>query len=403
MNKELKDRIIKETKKVLPHVINLRHELHKIPEIKFEEFKTAKLIREELNRLNVEILLPMIETDTIALINGRKAGKVVALRADIDGLLIEDASNNSWDSRHDGVSHSCGHDGHIAILLGVIQVLCKLREQFSGTIMCIFQPAEEEVGGGKKMIELGLFDRGQKPDMVFGLHGWPGIPTGTFVTRAGAMMAGADTFKIIIRGKGGHVGKPHHSIDTIIASARLISALKEITSCSIDPLEPAILSICSIHAGSLSNIIPETAVMHGAVRYFDLSVKKSIYEKMMHVIEGICSSIGASYELEYKEGYIPLVNDSNSVRFACDVIKNYLGKHYWKEPAKKTMASEDFAYYLDKIPGVFFKLGLGIEARELHTPEFDFNDRALENGIVGMAALAVEALSNKRRLYDRSD
>jgi amidohydrolase len=373
-------------------ILEIRHRLHQIPELKFKEFETVRTIREELERYNVDILAPMIETDTVAIIHGEKPGKTVALRADIDALPNEDMTDKSWRSKHQGISHSCGHDGHMAILLGVVDVLSGLRRQLHGNILCIFQPAEEEIGGGKRMMELGLFDRGPKPDIIFGLHGWPGLPTGLFATRPGVMMAGADTFTITIIGKGGHVGMPHKTIDPIIASARIISGLKEVPACELNPLESSIVSVCSVTAGSVTNVVPERSTLKGAVRYFDLDQRKVIQERMLRVIRGVCTSLGTEYELDHQEGYIPLINDGNAVRFAEKVIQSYVGKQYWSSSAERTMVSEDFSHYLSVVPGAFFCLGLGPNSQDLHSPYFDFNDRALENGVLGLAALAVETL-----------
>jgi len=387
----MKNKIISEIHEIVPYIINLRHELHKIPEIKFEEIKTARLIRKELSKCGIKMFSPLLGTDIVALIQGNKPGKTVALRADMDALPIEDTSGNEWHSLHLGMSHSCGHDGHMAILLGIARVLSNFRSELSGNILFIFQPAEEEVGGGKLMIEKGLLERKPKPEIIFALHGWPGLPVGSFTTCVGTLMAGADTFSVIVKGEGGHVGKPHKAIDTVLVCAKIIIGLKEISACFLNPINQSIVSVCSIKAGTQSNIIPEKAELRGAIRYFNINDRELIHKKMLETIRYSCELFGAKFEFEIQEGYIPLINDKKIVSFSSKIIKKYLGKQFWSDSAEKTMVSEDFAYYLNAIPGAFFQLGLGLESKDLHTADFDFNDRALENGIIGMAALAFES------------
>ena len=379
-------------KRILPGIIELRHEFHKFPETRLEEFETAKRIRERIKKTKIELLPPLIGTDTVGVLYGRDSGINVTLRADMDALPIVEQSGAAWQSQRPGFAHSCGHDGHMAILVGVLEVLNDLADKFRGSMRFVFQPSEEQLGGGKIMIEKGLLDSDPKPSAVFALHGWPGIPLGAIATRAGAMMAAADSFTITIKGKGGHGAAPHLAVDTIVAGAQVINGLQTIVSRTVKPVEPAVVSVCAIHGGSTSNVIPERVVMEGTTRYFDPKIKGIIRARMEGVLKGVCESAGATYQLDYREGYIPLVNDPQRVDFARTVVESYLGRNAWAGEIAPTMGSEDFSFYLKKAPGVFLRLGLGEDSPNLHSPLFDFNDQALEGGILVLAALALETL-----------
>ncbi len=410
-------------REVLPEITEIRHALHRIPETKLEEKETAKRIRDVIAGTGVEVLEPYLGTDVVALLWGteggggrsdagqsgqpksgrreqsarRAAGKGgglnVTLRADIDALPIEDKSGKAWASGHTGRAHACGHDGHTAILLGTLKVLAGLTDRFSGSVRFVFQPAEEEAAGGKMMIDKGLLATDPRPAAVFALHGWPGTPVGTVAATPGAAMAAQDRFRITVSGRGGHGAVPHRSIDPIVTSAQVIMGLQTVISRSLDPVSAAVCSVCTIHGGQASNAIPDEVVMEGTTRYFDRKVQSVIRSRMEEVIGGICSSASASYSFRYDQGYIPLVNDPQEVSFLARVVEAYLGRDAWIADLPPTMGAEDFAYYLDRVPGVFLRLGLGEKSPSLHSPEFDFNDRALEPGITVMSALALETLA----------
>jgi amidohydrolase len=243
------------------------------------------------------------------------------------------------------------------------------------------------------MVERGLLEAEPKPAAVFALHGWAGIPVGTIAATPGPALAAQDRFRIKVIGKGGHGAVPHKTVDPIVTSAQIIGGLQTIVSRSIEPVAPGVVSVCTIHGGTTSNVIPDEVLLAGTTRYFDKQVQSLIRSRMDEVIRGICSSAGATYTFDYEEGYIPLVNTPEKVEFLQEVVESYLGKKAWISDMPPVMGAEDFAFYLDKIPGVFLRLGLGEDSPSLHSAEFDFNDRAIEAGITVMSALALETLN----------
>jgi amidohydrolase len=387
--------------KILPEIIEIRHGLHRIPEIKLEERETSQRIRELIADTGIELLQPYIGTDVVGLLWGetsdpeanRAGGPNVTLRSDIDALPIEEKSGKGWRSQNQGRAHSCGHDGHMAILIGTLKVLDGLRDRYRGSVRFVFQPAEEEAGGGKMLVDRGLLDSDPKPSAVYGLHGWPGIPAGTIAAAPGPAMAAQDRFGVTVRGKGGHGALPHRTIDPIVTGAQIITGLQTVISRSLEPVAPAVISVCTIQGGTTSNVIPDELTMTGTTRYFDKKVQALIRSRMEEVIRGVCISAGAEYSFQYEEGYIPLVNDPEKVGFLEKVVNAYLGESAWVPDLPRAMGAEDFAFYLAKIPGVFLRLGLGEDSPGLHNPEFDFNDRAIAAGITVMSALALESLS----------
>lgn len=383
---ELKEQV----KKILPQIIQFRHELHQIPELQYQEYKTTAKIRERITRQEIEIEPPLIKTDTVALLKGKDQGRNVTLRADIDALPVKDSSGVPWLSRHPGFSHACGHDGHTAILAGTLEVLSAFRERFNGSVRFVFQPAEEQGGGGKRMVEKGLLAREPLPAAVFALHGWPEMPLGSVSARSGAMMAASNKFTITIKGYGGHGARPHRTVDPIVTSALLINSLQSLVSRGVDPLEPVVVSVCTIHGGHAGNVIPDEVVMQGTTRHFGSG--KNIKKKMARIIKGVCDSTDASYEFDYEAEYISLVNTPEKVDFARSVVEAYLDPEAWIDDLPRTMGAEDFSFYLQKVPGAFLGLGLGEEHPPLHNPAFDFNDQALETGITLLTGLALETL-----------
>jgi hippurate hydrolase len=388
--RELRRRV----QEILPEIIEIRHRLHRTPELMLEERRSAAAIREMLGTTALELLPPYLETDTVGLLHGRAQGANVTLRADIDALPVEDRSGAPWSSENAGCSHACGHDGHTAILLGAVRVLEGLADRFAGSIRFVFQPAEEQAGGGRMLVEKGLLEAEPRPKAVFALHGWPGLPVGAVAAAPGAVMAAQDRFRITVTGKGGHGAVPQKVVDPVLTAAQLVTALQGVVSRNVDPIEPAVLSVCTIHGGATSNVIPDAVVMEGTVRYFERHLQRLIRRRMEEIIAGTCAAGGASGELDYREGYIPLVNDPGQVDFARQVTETYLGAQAWFPNLPRTMGAEDFAFYLERVPGAFLRLGLGEESAGLHNPEFDFNDRALEAGITVMCAVAVETLAS---------
>jgi len=392
---ELKARV----RAVLPGIVELRRSLHRLPETRLEEHETARRLRQPATLPGVELSAPLLGTDVTGLLSGQgrgeggSGGRCVLLRADIDALPVEEASGAPWASTRPGVAHACGHDGHTAILVGALQVLAALRSRFTGSVRFVFQPAEEEAGGGKLLVEKGLLEQDPRPSAVFALHGWPGLPVGVVAATPGPAMAGQDRFRITVEGRGGHGAAPHSTVDPVVASAQLIGALQTVVSRSVDPVDPAVVSVCMIHGGTASNVIPDRVLMEGTTRYFEPRVRQLLRARIEQIVASTCAAAGASGSVEHSEGYIPLVNDPGKVELLRCVVQAYLGEAAWFPELPRTMGAEDFAFYLARVPGVFLRLGMGEGSPGLHNPRFDFNDAALEAGITVMAALALESLA----------
>lgn len=389
-----KDTLLSVIHDTVEMVTSIRRELHALPELQYAEVKTAEKIRSIIGSTAAEMREPYLETDTVALLYGEnRAGKNITLRADIDALPISDKSGKTWHSLIEGKSHSCGHDGHMAILLGTLMVAEKLRGCFNGSVRFVFQPAEEMGLGGKYLVEKGLLTDIPKADGVFALHGWPGYPAGKIACRPGVFMAAADDFSLRISGRGGHGALPHLTVDPIVVSAAVVQGFQTIVSRQLSPLDTAVVSVGSINGGTASNAIPEHVFLEGTVRYIKEGMSDQIRSRMENIIRGCCSAHGAEYKFEYGEGYIPLVNDPGMVDFCRSVVGRYLGSDKWIEPEFPTMGSEDFAFYLKEVPGAFLWLGLGEKSPALHTPVFDFNDDVIEQGILMLSGLIFDFLT----------
>jgi amidohydrolase len=375
---------------VLPEIVTMRHSLHRIPETHFQERETSAAIRAFLSGSSLEILPPLLQTDTVGLLRGGSDGPCILLRSDIDALPVQERSGAVWSSERPGRAHSCGHDGHMAILLGTARVLETYSSELAGSVRFVFQPAEEEAAGGKALIEKGLLDLEPRPTAAFALHGWPGIPVGTLSSAAGPAMAEADTFRITVRGRGGHAAMPHRAADPVLAAAHVVTALQSVVSRSVDPEDSVVLSICRIEGGKASNVIPDEVLLEGTTRYFDRSLQRLLRERMQRIVDGTCAAAGCTAVMNYQEGYVPLVNHQSGVDLARRVVSAYLGPASWFSEHPRTMGAEDFAFYLQRVPGALLRLGLGEEWQPLHSAGFDFNDRSLEPGIVTLAGLALE-------------
>ena len=387
-----KKKIYDLTGTVINEIIQIRRKLHSKPEIAFKEYETAALIRSYLEKLNVNVSKPYLETDTVGFIKGEEEGRTILLRADIDALKLEEKTSLEWQSRNQGYAHSCGHDGHAAILLGAINVLSRLTKYFKGNIKFVFQPAEEGEGGGKVLIDKGLLDNHPRVDEVYGLHGWPGVKKGCFETCSGVMMAAVNDFIIEIKGKGGHAAMPHLAVDPVVTAAYIITALQTISSRNTDPVEAVVVSITSLNGGTFTNVIPDSVVMNGTLRYFKKERQEFFRNRIEGIVKGICDANNAKYTFEFDPRYIPLVNNGDSVNFLGKVIKSLFGDDFWSDSAVPTMGAEDFSFYLDKSPGAFYRVGLGIDHPSLHNSFFDFDDTVLENGIISMCGIALSAL-----------
>jgi amidohydrolase len=375
---------------VLPDVIELRHGLHRIPELHLEERETAASIRAALAGSRIELLPPLMGTDVVGLLRGAGHGRCLLLRADIDGLPVTERSGAAWASERPGRAHSCGHDGHMAMLVGAARVLEGLADDLRGSVRFVFQPGEEERCGGRTLVEKGLLELDPRPDLAFALHGWVGLPVGAVSSSPGPAMAAADTFTITVRGAGGHAALPHLAVDPVLCAASIVTALQSVVSRGVDPLEPAVLSVTRITGGSTSNVIPDSVELEGTTRYFTRTLQETLERRMEEVAIGVSRASGCECEFHYQRGYIPLVNDAQAVDTARRVVESLLGHERWCAEHARTMGAEDFAFYLSKVPGALLRLGLGEEWPPLHAAGFDFNDRAIETGITTLAGLALD-------------
>lgn len=382
-------------KEVFPKVVELRRDFHANPELGYQEVRTAEVIAKTLEGLGITVKKNVAKTGVVGLLDTGKPGPTVALRADIDALPVKDAKKVEYASRVEGVCHACGHDGHTAILLGVAMVLSKLKEEFSGKVKFIFQPCEEHLPGGAKfMIEEGVLED-PRVDNIFGLHLWTNYPIGKVGVKAGALMAAPDSFAIEILGKGGHGSAPHQAIDAVVIAAQVVQALQTIVSRSVDPLDPAVVSVGVMQAGYGFNVIADTAKIIGTVRTFKERTRAVIKKRMEEIVKGITSAFNADYRIEYTEGYPALINDEKVAEFVKKIAEETLGaENVWE--AEPVMGGEDFAYFLQKVPGCFVFLGARNEEKGIvyphHHPEFDFDEDAM---LLGMELMVKYVLRNE--------
>ena len=365
-----------------PDIQAWRRDIHEHPELLYEVHRTAALVADRLREFGCdEVVTGIGRTGVVGVIKGnRPAGKgevkVIGLRADMDALPIEEATNLPYASKNPGLMHACGHDGHTAMLLGAARYLAETRN-FAGDAVVIFQPAEEGGAGAVAMLEDGLMDR-FGIEQVYGMHNGPGIPVGSFAIRPGPIMAGGDAVFIRIEGQGGHAARPHKCIDSVLVGAQLINALQSIVSRSVDPLESAVISICEFHAGNARNVIPQTAELAGTVRTLDAEVRKLVEKRVREVVAGVAQITGAKIDLTYNRGYPVTVNHVPQTDVAVRAAREIAGDANVNE-MPPLMAGEDFAFMLEQRPGALIFCGNG-DSAGLHHPEYNFNDEALVFG-----------------------
>jgi amidohydrolase len=365
-----------------PDIQAWRREIHEHPELMYDVHRTAAFVADRLREFGCdEVATGLGRTGVVGVIKGRKpAGngdiRVIGLRADMDALPIEEATDLPYASRTPGLMHACGHDGHTAMLLGAARYLAETRN-FAGDAVVIFQPAEEDGAGAAAMIKDGLMDR-FGIEQVYGMHNGPGMPVGSFAIRPGPIMASTDAIDIRIEGLGGHAAKPHKCIDSVMVGAQLITALQSIVSRSVDPLESAVVSICEFHAGDARNVIPQTAVLKGTVRTLTKKVRELVEKRVREVVAGIAHITGARIDLTYERGYPVTVNHAAQTDVATQVAKEIAGDANVLE-SPPMMGAEDFSYMLEARPGAFIFCGNG-DSAGLHHPAYNFNDEAIVFG-----------------------
>ncbi len=370
-----------------------RRDIHAHPETAFEEHRTAEIVARLLGSFGIAVDRGVARTGVIGSLTGsRPGGRAIALRADMDALPIHEKNRFAHASTHDGRMHACGHDGHTAMLLGAARYLAETRN-FAGTVHFIFQPAEENEGGARMMIEEGVFDR-YPVEAVYGMHNWPGLPAGQFAIRPGPMMAAFDIFEITVEGRGAHAAMPHLGIDPVVAASHIITALQTIASRNIHPLDGAVVSVTQIHGGDAWNVIPDSVVLRGTTRSFDPAVRDALEPTIRRIAEGVCASLGAGMTMRYERRYPPTVNTPAETERAAATAAALVGSDNVRRDLLPSMGAEDFAFFLEGKPGAYIWIGNGAAANEamLHNPHYDFNDEILTLGASYWARLAETVL-----------
>ena len=379
--------ILAATQRILPEIIGVRRHLHRNPELSGHEKETAALVANHLTAWGLEEVQVGVGGHGVTGVLGNPLdGPMLALRADMDALPIQETGGLPYQSCKAGVMHACGHDGHTATLLGAAHVLSEMREQLTGPIRFLFQPAEETIGGAESMIAAGVLEN---VGSVIALHGWPNLEIGQIGLRSGPMMASADTFDLTVRGSGGHAAYPHATVDPIVVGSLIVQALQTISSREISPLDSVVVTVTQFHAGTAYNVIPGTADLKGTVRCLNNTVRGEMPARMERIVAGICAAFRADYTLTYERGTPVVVNDDAVIARIEAAGMEVLGAENVTYLETPTMGAEDFAFYLEKVPGAMFRLGVGTDVSALHTPTYNFSDGALPHGIALLARLAL--------------
>jgi len=384
--------IVEEIKLLHPKMAEWRHDIHAHPETAFEEQRTSALVAKLLESFGLSVHQGLGRTGVVGTLSAGSGKRAVGLRADMDALHIHEKNDFDYRSQHEGKMHACGHDGHTTMLLGAAKYLSETRN-FDGTVHFIFQPAEENEGGGREMVEQGLFDKFQC-DSVYGMHNWPGMPAGQFGLRSGPMMASFDIFEIELTGRGAHAALPHAGIDPVVAASALVQALQTITSRNVDPIESAVVSVTQVHAGDTWNVIPDAAVLRGTTRAFSPEVQLLLERRMREICSGIAATYGTQVKVRYERRYPPTVNAARETDICASVLERLVGtQNVVRVPP--VMGSEDFAFMLQAKAGcyVFIGNGPGAGGCMLHNPHYDFNDEILPLGASYWANLVEHILA----------
>ena len=372
--------LVDRIKEFHPQLTEWRRDLHANPETAFEELRTSGLVAERLTGFGMEVHRGIGRTGVVGVLKAGESPRAIGLRADMDALHILEQNAFGYRSTNQGRMHACGHDGHTTMLLGAARYLAEARS-FDGTVYFIFQPAEENEGGGRAMVEDGLFERFAM-ESVYGMHNWPGMPVGQFGLRSGPMMASYDIFEITLQGRGSHGALPHDGIDPVLAGSHLVQALQSIISRNLNPVDSGVVSVTQFHAGDTWNVIPDAVVLRVTTRAFKPQTQDLIERRLKEVAEGVARTFGATVEVRYERRYPPTINSEAETEICRKVLEQLVGKesvHYGIDPA---MASEDFAFMLQAKPGcyIFTGNGPGEGGCMLHNPKYDFNDAVLPIG-----------------------
>ncbi len=369
-----------------------RRDIHAHPETAFEEKRTSQLVADKLRSFGIEVVPGLARgTGVVGIIKGKKPGDgAIGLRADMDALDIHEQTNKPYASKTPGKMHACGHDGHTTMLLGAAKYLAETRD-FAGTAYVIFQPAEENEGGGRVMVEEGLFERFPMQG-VYGMHNWPGVPVGEVGVRVGPMMASYDIFEIKVEGQGSHGAMPHQGIDPVLIGAHIITNLQTIAARNVDPNQAVVVSVTQMHGGDAWNVIPAEVVLRGTARSFTPEVQDLTEANIARIAKGVAAAHGATVEVRYERRYPPTVNAEAETRHAARVAAQVVGDAQVRDGVGPVMGSEDFAFMLQKKAGSYIWLGAGEASANLHSPHYDFNDEVLPIGASYWARLVEETL-----------
>ncbi|CAM4145755.1 M20 metallopeptidase family protein [Jeotgalicoccus halotolerans] len=380
---------------IINDAIEFRRVLHLHPELSTGEYETSKRIQEKLTEFDIPYQTGFADTGVLGIIKGEQEGGIIGIRADIDALPITEASGEEFTSLNEGVMHACGHDAHTSMLLHAGKVLNDNKDKIKGTILLIFQPAEElsPTGGAKRMLEDGVFDE-YTPDMLLAQHVWPDLAVGKFGVMAGPIMGNSDRFKITIKGSGGHASMPHSTTDALIVGNQVVSALQTIVSRNTDPMQPAVVTVGRFTAGTKHNVIAETAELEGTIRTQSDKTKELAKKRFFEIVEQVTAAMGAEADIEFYDGYPATVNDTE---WAAQ-LKKSVNKLYGEEATPAllpSLAGEDFSRFLLEYPGVYYWLGtsVGEGQKPLHNPAFRLNEDAFKYGITAMVHMALDSLN----------
>ncbi len=386
---------MKTVAEILPEIIEFRHQLHRIPELAGQEFKTQKAIREQLEGLGLEILPPFIGTDTVALLRGGKgAGRNVTIRADIDALKITEETGLEFSSEHPGMMHACGHDGHAAMLVGAAKILASRRDEFAGTVRFVWQPGEENAALGGKLVAAGALEN-PAPDIVTALHVWQGLRVGAFRSTSSIYCGSCAVFKVTVHGKSGASAGPWNAVNAVMTACAIVDQLQGVVSQRICPNRTASLSVCCFSGGKLPNVIPDVAVFEGTARSESPEDDDVLESSFRQIAEHVASAHGATVEIDYQRRYPVAYNNPEAVELAKRVIRRNFGEDAYSDFKLPALGADDFAYFLQRCPGVYAVVGMGPVkpgCTGAHTSKYVMNDATMEYGIKYFVEFALEAL-----------